>query len=174
MLDDFNRPNGGLGANWRGSTSGYRIVGQQVDVGKGGPIYWQRQTFGADQVACLTVTRVDPRGPHHTLMLKVQRTNDWTAGVILVSYDAVSRRILVESRNVAGGHWRLLASFPYTMVNGQQLGARALADGSVRVVVDNVLIGTSAADGFYAGKGGQVGLWVLDTAEAFVDNFVGR
>jgi hypothetical protein len=174
VLDDFNRPNGGLGANWRGSTGGYRIVGQQLDVGRGGPIYWQRNVFGADQTACLTINRIDPDGPHHTLMLKVQHNNDWTKGVILVSYDAAGRRITVESRDVANGRWRLLAAFPYTLTADQQLGARALADGSVRVVVDNILVGTSAADSFYAGKGGQIGLWALDVFDAIFDDFAGR
>lgn len=145
-----------------------------MDVGNGGTLYWQPATFGADQTACVRLARLDPDGPHHTLMLKVQGRNDWTRGVILVSYDAGARRITVDARDVANGRWLRLATFAYVIQDGQELGARALADGSVRIVVDNQLVGASAPSSFYAGKGGQIGLWALDVFEALLDDFGGR
>ncbi len=170
-LDDFNRSNGGLGANWRGSTGGYRIVGKQVDVGNGGPIYWQPQTFGADQSACVTLTRLDGYSRHHTLMLKVLSANDYLKGVVLVSYDAQASAITVETWSPSKWKWILKGTFPTTMVNGDQLGARAMVDGTVLVFKNNVFAGKSAPDSFYANKGGQIGLWYLQASSAWLDNF---
>ena len=71
ILDDFNRSNGSLGSNWKGSKGAYRIVNNQVDVRKDGPIYW-KNAFGVNQEAYVTLTTVDPKGGEQDLLLKVQ------------------------------------------------------------------------------------------------------
>jgi uncharacterized repeat protein (TIGR01451 family) len=173
-LDNFNRPDGGLGSNWGGATGGYRIVDKQVDVDLGGPIYWQA-TFGSDQAACVTLTKIDPSSRHHTLMLKVQSHNDWTKGVILVSYNALSGKVDVEARDTQEGIWRLVGSFspPAPVKDGDRLAAWALTDGKVRVYINDVLLGTADAGSFYAGKGGQIGIWYLNAHDAILDDFAG-
>ncbi len=173
-LDNFNRPDGGLGGNWGGATGGYRIVGKQVDVDLGGPIYWQ-VTFGSDQAACVTLTKIDSNSRHHTLMLKVQSHNDWTKGVILVSYNALSGKVDVEARDTHEGIWRLVGSFspPAPVKDGDRLAAWALTDGKVRVYINDVLLGTADAGSFYAGKDGQIGIWYLNAHDAILDDFGG-
>jgi hypothetical protein len=174
-LDDFNRANGGLGSKWRGTTGGYRIVSNQVDVGNGGPIYWQPTVFGADQSACVILSKLDTGSQHHTLMLKVQKRNDYGQGAILVSYDAVGGKVTVETRNVDRGSWNLVGEFaPSSPVkNGDKLRAHALANGQVQVFINDTLLGTADAGSFYAGKGGQIGLWFLGAPKAFLDDFGG-
>jgi uncharacterized repeat protein (TIGR01451 family) len=175
VLDNFNRPDGGLGSNWSGATGGYRIVSNEVDVRAGGDIYWQPAAFGASQEACVTLTRIDQVSRHHTLMLKVQSRNDWTAGVILVSYNAESRKVDVEVWNVPSWKWVLVGSFtPASPVaDGDRLKAQALAEGTVKVYIGDTLLGTADAGSFYAGTGGQIGLWYLNAQDAVLDDFSG-
>ena len=73
ILDNFNRANGGIGSNWKGSTGTniYRIASNRVDVRGNGPIYW-RNAFGVDQEASVVLTTVDVAGMEQDLLLKVQ------------------------------------------------------------------------------------------------------
>ena len=159
ILDDFNRPNGPLGSNWDGRTSGYRIVNNEVAVRGGGPIYWQPEKYGVDQEACVTLTKINPKSRQHALLLKVQALNDWRQGAILVSYNARSGNVEVQVRDVANHKWILVGSFARSMVDGDQIRAKAFADGTVEVFINDVSIGTADAGSFYADKGGQIGLW---------------
>ncbi len=170
VLDTFNRRDGRLGNNWRGKDGlgGYQIIGKQLDVVGGGPIYW-RERFGADQAAFVTLAQVDSAGLHQSLLLKVQG-NDWERGAIAVGYSAGS--IVVETYVPRQG-WTTVGSFSATLRAGQRLGAVALADGSVRVFVDGVLLGSSNAGSFFAGKGGRIGLWFSNAGEAVLDDFSG-
>lgn len=163
-LDDFNRPDGLLRPMWRGQTEGYRIRSDRAVVRTGGPIYWRPTAYGADQEACVTLTRIDPRSEQHALMLKVQKRNDWRQGAILVSYNARSGKVDVEARDVGNTKWVRVGSFtpPTPVEDGDQLRARALANGKVRVFINNTLLGIADAGDFYAGKGGQIGLWFDD------------
>jgi hypothetical protein len=177
LLDDFNRANGRLGADWSGATSSgeYAIAGQQVDVGKGGQAAWRPDTFGADQEAFMRLTTIDPRGAHHTLMLKSRGVNS-SQGAILVSYDAVRKAVIVEA--LAPGYgWRTVASYPLTLSDGVSIGARARADGTVEVYVDCILIGTAdtrtVVGTTYVNQGGRIGVWFHKTSGATFDNFGG-
>ena len=60
ILDNFNRANGGIGSNWKGSTGTniYRIASNRVDVRGNGPIYW-KNAFGVNQEASVVLTTVD-------------------------------------------------------------------------------------------------------------------
>jgi CSLREA domain-containing protein len=176
ILDNFNRANGKLGANWQGrvSTGEYRIYGQRVDVVQGGLAYWY-QSFGATQEAYMRLSAIDPKGRHHTLALKVNGANGGN-GAILVSYDAVGRQIVIEAL-APGKGWRTVGTIPITMQNGDILGARANADGTVEVYVNCVRIGggdTRPVTGnTYVGKGGRIGVWFHNTGGAFFDDFGG-
>ncbi len=161
ILDEFNRADGPLGSNWAGRTSGYRIRSNQVAVRRGRAIYWQPEAYGPDQEACVTLTRINPRSRQHALLLKVQELNNWRKGAILVSYNARSGNVEVKARDVAHHRWILVGSFtPLTpVVDGDQLRAKAFANGTVEVFINNTSIGSADAGSFYANKGGQIGLW---------------
>ncbi|WP_448540242.1 ExeM/NucH family extracellular endonuclease [Roseiflexus sp.] len=177
ILDAFNRANGRLGRNWTGATQldQYRIAGNRVDVEQGGAVLWKTQ-FGTDQEAFVTLTAIDPNSPHHTLLLKGRGTNA-TQGAILVSYDAVNRQIVVEALQPGWG-WRTVRVFTnVTLTNGDVLGARALADGSVRVYVNCTLIGvadtTTVVGNLYVNRGGRIGLFYHQANNALLDDFGG-
>jgi PKD repeat protein len=175
VLDNFNRGNGKLGNNWTGATqtSNYKISNQQVDVGSGGALYWKPQTFGASQEASLQLTTIHANGKHHTLMLKVQN-RDWGKGAILVSYDDKAKQVVVGSRPPNAGGWKTDGKIPATMKAGDTLTARALANGTVVVLINGTQVGSPiTVNKYFINRGGSIGVWFMDVSKAWFDNFGG-
>jgi hypothetical protein len=185
--------------SFTGSLGGYRTAGGVLDVEGGGPIYWKLEDsgtgqasfvtglevsqvtsstpgFGADQVASVTLVNVDSNGFHQSLLLKVQDNaqgrGDWRRGAIAVFYRATEHKMGIESY-VPGRGWHTLATFPMTLRDGDQLGARALADGRVEAYLNGQFVGEASAGSFFAGKGGRIGLWFIVAADALLDDFGG-
>jgi uncharacterized protein len=96
----------------------------------------------------------------------------YSQGTIAAFYAARTHQVGVETY-VPGTGWKTLALFPATLADSDSLGARALADGTVRVYVNGATIGTANAGGFFAGKGGGVGLWFVEAGAALLDGFGG-
>ncbi len=61
-----------------------------------------------------------------------------------------------------------------TLSSGDQIGGRALAEGTVKVLVNGVVAGSANAP-FFAGKGGNIGMWFIspDWPHAILDDFRG-
>ncbi|MBI5301139.1 MAG: hypothetical protein HY868_03305 [Chloroflexi bacterium] len=176
VLDDFTRANGALGVNWGGekSLSNYRLVNQRLNVNQGGPIYWTRDIFGASQVACVTLTKVDPRGKHQSLLLKVQGI--WQQGAVAVFYDATAHRIGIETF-IPGRGWETQTTIPNIQLqDGDQLGARVRdgnVGGNVDVYRNGVRIKETSLHPFFNGKRGRIGLWFIDSSNTVLDDFAG-
>lgn len=172
--DDFNRANGVLGGAdcWMDpdNIGGYKIRNQQVNVNAGGLLIWMYHT-GPRQAVVVDLVRIDPRGRHHTLALKMHQPN-LNAGVILVSYDGRRQLLYVEEAHPGQDGYRKVWSKAYTMVDGDQLGARAWEDGSVSVYVNGVEQGRTEVIKHFVGLDGWVGLWFHRTGGAVIDNFV--
>ena len=174
VLDNFNRADGAVGANWGGTTSGYGIASNRLDVGSGGAIMWQGAPFGADQEVYVTLTSIDPSGSEQDLLLKSQSSSTWTSGVLEVLYDSVGNRVQVWTYSGAQGWVQRGADLPVTFANGDQFGARAKANGVVEVYRNGVLIGSRDASGWtYAASGGYIGLWFINAGDAIMDDFGG-
>lgn len=184
ILDNFNRANGALGANWSGSSSkeNYRIVSNQVDVREGGPVYWKPNSFGTNQEAFVKVTTVDSQAKEQNLLLKVQgKRGNWQKGAIQVAYDAKANggagAVRIRTFRPGTSNWLAYPDIPVTFQNGDQFGARALASGDVQIVKNGTLVGTvslNAADqAFFNSKGGRIGLWFVKAGNAFFDDFGG-
>jgi hypothetical protein len=179
VLDDFNRPDGGLGANWSGSTStsSYKIVGNRVDVRTGGDIYWKGASYGATQEAFVTLTKIDWNG-YQKLLLKVQGTSSSTSsGAIRIMHEASTHHVIVQTYTPTKG-WKTLATFTVMFADGDQFGARALADGTIQVYKNCEPIGpvvdTKPTNGnFFVNKGGRIGLWFHTGPYAEFDDFGG-
>jgi hypothetical protein len=180
-LDDFNRLNGPLGSSWSGHTEGgdYKIRDQQlrVHIGDPGMLYWQPDIFGSAQEAFVTLTRLDKRtkgdDARQSVLLKVQGAIPNTInGAIEVRYYAQAQKVRVQSR-LPGQNWQVLAQFPASFADGDQLGARALADGHVQVFRNGLLIGEAQADAFFANIGGRIGMRCIDARNTLLDDFGG-
>ena len=149
ILDTFNRADGPIGANWAGATGTgfYKIASQKVNVLNSGALYWKAgDPFGINQEAFVTLTTVATGGTEQDLLLKVQGGSnpDWTKGVIEVLYTAKANNgagaIHVETFRPSKGSWTVYASTPVTYRNGDQLGARALANGEIWIYKNGLLV----------------------------------
>jgi hypothetical protein len=146
VLDNFNRANGSVGPNWGGSTqqSLFRILNQQVQVrSTGGFLRWNATLAGGNQEAFFTFAKVSSTGTEQGLMLKFNGSNpnNASASLILAAYDASTGNVAIKTKAPTQG-WITRATFPTTFVAGDQLGARAQADGTVSVFKNGILIGS--------------------------------
>jgi hypothetical protein len=169
VLDDFNRADGALGANWAGNTGtdNFAILGQEVQVLLDGSVYWSA-AFGAEQEAFVTFTKMEPTATEQALVLKFSGANSpgaSRANLIKVVYQDASSSVQIWTKEDRQD-WVLQAAYGATFADGDVFGARAQADGTVSVFKNGVLIGSRSlkagdapwADALIAG-GGQIGVW---------------
>jgi hypothetical protein len=180
VLDTFNRANGGVGSKWDGltATSFYKISSNQLDVQLGGPLVWKPTSFGSSQEAFVTLSTIDTRSPSQGLLLKVQSGSIPDAGAISVVYDAVAKVVRVSALRLGrNGAWTLYPATAATFRNGDVLGARALANGEVKVYKNGALLASvtlNAADqAFFNAKGGKIGIWTAAASKAVLEDFGG-
>jgi hypothetical protein len=124
VLDNFNGANGALGSNWSGSTTGYSVAGNQLDVGAGGDVYGAPSSFGAEQEAYVTFAAIDPASSEMDLLLKSQNSVSLSNGVIEVWYDAANRRAQVWTYTSRQGWVQRGPDIPAPLVTGDLFGAR--------------------------------------------------
>ena len=134
MLDNFNRANStNIGSNWTGSKSGYRIASNTLDAGSTSDIYWRPTTYRINQEVYATVSTIDGTGTEIGLILKAQSRTGLGNGMIEVLYSPKDKTIQVWTYT-AGIGWRQHGTPQQAaMANGDRLGARALANGSVGI-----------------------------------------
>jgi CSLREA domain-containing protein len=179
VLDNFDRSNGKVGNNWALSngTSFYRIAGNRLDVQFGGALVWKPASFGVSQEAFVTLSQIDPRSPSQGILLKAQSISRTESGVILVVYDAGAQAVRVSTLRSNRPVWTNYGNTAVTFANGDQLGARALANGNVEIYQNGTLIGSvtlnTADQSFFNSRGGRIGLWALAAPGAFFDEFGG-
>lgn len=179
VIDTFNRKNGPLDRSWVGpeGLGGYQIIGQQVDVVGGGPIFWKSDRFAAAQEVEVTFTAVDSLGREQALLLKVQNPPDWRKGLIAVCYDAQTGTARVETLRRGMTVWTIYPAATLVLQSGDQFGAQARADGRVLVFHNRALVGVvtlnDADQAFFNTKGGMLGLWFIDAEGAALDDFRG-
>jgi len=170
ILDDFNRADGALGANWAGNTgtTNFAILNQEVQVLLDGSVYWAAGTFNADQEAFFTFTKMEPTATEQALILKLSGANSPgsnRANLIKVVYENASSSVQIWTK-VDRQDWVLQATFGATFADGDVLGARAQSDGTVSVFKNGGLIdstnlkaGSSPWPDPLVAGGGQIGVW---------------
>ena len=174
ILDNFNRSNGAIGSFWSGSTTGYSIVGHQLDVGGGQDIYWNMTYQGVDQEAYVTLSTIDPGAGEIALVLKAQSNIGIGPGQIAVVYYPSENEVQVWTNDTSNGWLQQGTGIPATFSNGDQFGVRTWASGLVEVYKDGSLLGTrSVASWPYYGEGGFIGLFNFNGSSTILDNFGG-
>ena len=180
VLDAFNRANGGVGGNWSGATSlfSYFIYSHVLDAASGGRLVWKPTSFGASQEAFVTLSIIDSRRKVMGLVLKVQTGSSGTPGAIVVAYDATTKKVRLSSRRMDDSVLTQYADTSAVFANGDQLGAQVLANGTVKIYRNGILIVTislNAVDqAFFNSRGGKIGLTAgLGPNQAAFDNFGG-
>ena len=111
------------------------------------------------------------------MLLKSQAGDRTEAGVIIVVYDARANAVRVSTLRKDQPAWTNYGNIPATFADGDQLGARAVADGTVEVYQNGTLIATvtlNAEDqAFFDNQGGRIGIWTLAAPNAILDDFGG-
>ncbi|MDO8363828.1 MAG: hypothetical protein Q7V88_13085 [Actinomycetota bacterium] len=189
-LDNFNRANStnlntGLpSAVWTPALpAGYRVNSNalQVQGGTSSTVPVVRTTrYGGSQEAWFTFTETSNVATRQALVLKASNDNksmiivDYSSGQVRVQTIANSQGLLNRGAPVAA-----------TFGAGDQLGARALSDGTVTVFKNGVQILTVDVDsgatpwpGSLSRGGGRIGVWFIGTTvaaadDARIDNFGG-
>lgn len=178
ILDDFDRVDGPLGSNWTGYKSAYRILGNQVDVRRDGPIYW-KDAFGVDQQVAITLSTIDPDGMEQNLLLKVQGDYgpNWGEGAIEVLYSASENTVTVWTFRPETLDWFSYPSIPVAFAEGDQFGAQALTTGDVVILKNGEEVGRVTLNptdqAFFNSRGGHIGLWFINARNAYLDDFAG-
>ena len=95
VLDTFDRANGSIGSSWSGTTGGYSINANRLDVGSGDDIYRNGSPFGADQEVYVTLATIDSASSEIDLLLKAQSSGSDVNGVLEVWYDPASHQAQV-------------------------------------------------------------------------------
>jgi hypothetical protein len=178
VLDNFNRANGAVSADWSGTTGTtfYKIANKNLDVQLGGPLVY-KTSFGTSQEASVTLTAIDSHSPSQGVLLKVQVGSLPAAGAISVVYDATSKSVRVSTLRLGTLSWTPYTATAVSFANGDVLTGRVTAGGVVQVYRNTTLVTTvtlNAADAaFFNPRGGQIGIWALGASNATLDDFRG-
>ena len=176
ILDDFNRANGTIGNNWSGSSSGYRIAANQLEITAGGErdIYWNGILFGTDQETYVTFSSIDSRANELGLTLKSQDSTNLGGGLIDVLYAPDSQVVQIWTY-APGQRWiQRGGDIAISFADGDQFGARATASGLVGVYKNGTLIASQDVTGWpYATSGGYIGLFNYGAGGTILDDFGG-
>jgi hypothetical protein len=184
ILDNFNRANGALGANWAGDTQQqyFRILDNQVQVRREGAVWWTAG-FGSYQEVYLTFTKVVPTATEQALLLKMENPgpNGANASWVKVNYNAPAGRVEIFTKASRANPILQTVFEGVTFNNGDTFGARVEAEGWVIVYKNHAPVGSfnvsrSATPWF--GQGGYIGVnfrgpSFSDPNDARFDNFGG-
>jgi hypothetical protein len=176
VLDTFNRSDGAVGSTWSGDSMGYSINANTLAVDGGETLIWSPTIFGADQEAFITLGTIDWAGGTHGLLLKMQSRDELDPGAIRVDFYAEPSgpRVRVSTYTSGSGWQQASAAIPVTFANGDVLGARARANGTVEVYRNGLLLGTRDVSSWpHAAGGGYIGLSFSEADNAVLDNFGG-
>jgi hypothetical protein len=169
-LDDFNRANGAIGANWAGDTGRFVIQNNRLQSNDEGAIFWV-SPFAAAQEGSVRIAAALVNGRQVALHFKAIN-NYYSNGVLEVAYVQGSGMVVYTFSNntwVKRGN-TIAASF----VAGDVLKVRVPATGIVEIYKNGNLLGTVNIAGWsLLGRSGQVGLWV-DAAGLTLDDFDAR
>ena len=172
ILDSFDRANGAIGSGWTGDKSSFAISGNQLVASSGGMIFWNATAFGADQEAYVTFANIDSATTNMDLLLKSQTMAK--DSFLEVTYNPTKKTLQVETYTKAQGYVSYGTAISVTFVNGDQLGVRAAADGTVSLYRNGTLLGTRNVSAWAnVASGGYMGLLSWGGTTSAYDNFGG-
>jgi hypothetical protein len=173
ILDNFNRSNGAIGANWGGSTTGYNIASNQLGITTGNTIFWKAASFGGNQEVFVTFATINNTSAVMNLVLKSQSASSVVAEVE-VRYHPLNKTLSVYTYNSSQGWVLRGAALSITLANGDRVGARATASGQVTIYRNGILLGTRDIAPWpnYA-SGGYIGLRISGNSVIKLDDFGG-
>lgn len=165
VLDDFNRPNGGVGPNWS-AASGVAIDANRLRATTSNtePV-WDANSFGLDQEAYFTFATA-PNGEYH-INMRLQYA-DPGAYHIEVKYNG---QVTIAT---SPGWIPLGPPIAVTYAAGDQFGVRTYGP-NIHVYKNGTLVGTRSFSGWiHANDPGYIGIGMINAGSASrLDNFGG-
>jgi len=136
LLDDFNRSDGAPGLTWLGAGESYAVAAQQLSCSACvGAALWSLP-FGENQEVFGKLAAFDGAANEINLLLKAQGSS--TCEYIEVIYSPRDLHVRVDY--CVEGKWTELEPTALLLQPGDQLGARAHADGTVQVFANGALV----------------------------------
>jgi glucose/arabinose dehydrogenase len=173
ILDDFNRPDGPVGAPWADNVSGLTITSTALtSTSVTNSTVWNGGAFGANQEAYVTLVQPILSGEEN-LMLKVQGTT-WSTGHIEVRYDPAGAKVDVNTY-APSQNWIFRGTVPASFLPGDQFGARADSAGTLTVFKNGTSVGqVSLGNWPFRASGGRIGMTLTGLSSGgLLDNFGG-
>lgn len=175
VRDNFNRPDGPIGAPWADATNGLVTSANTLaSTAVSNSSVWNGGAFGRNQEVYVTFSNAT-NAAEQNLMLKVQGTS-WASGHIEVSYNATSSRVFVNTYAPGGQGWIGRGSLAASFATGDQFGARADSLGNVVIYKNGTSLGQINVGNWpYVNNGGSIGLTLtgINSTGGTVDNFGG-
>jgi hypothetical protein len=177
LLDNFNRPDGGMGVNWRFQPAGFGAAGRRLAVAETGLSLWRTSDFSADQEAFVELVSLDPAVREVGVLLKASTSGDALLGGLTAGYLPATRRLVVSIVDAQGNQQALSPTMPATLAAGDQLGARVRPNGVIDLFRNGVLQGSVDAGTALLDGRGFIGVYIDYTTDeagvTLLDNFGG-
>lgn len=162
IQDLFNRSDGPIGSDWSGNTTSYSISSNQLSTSVNGYIIWNKAVFGANQEVYIDVVTLPATSwSEIDVLLKLPTTTSTSYCIEVMFTDAGTAEVWYNNNGTwsqAGTAITLSAS----LQNGDQIGARALDDGTVEVYLNGTLEGSRDASSYtYYDQTGYTGIWFV-------------
>lgn len=171
VLDNFNRGDGDVGANWGVSSalivSGNKCIGNGYDnvcawIGPGGS-----QTYGTNQECFFTVA-AGGASADMDIILKSGSATNYNSNCIEILFNPSTGAGQVDYYN---GGWGTVPSSTFSGFQvGDQLGAQALSTGHIKIFKNGTEILDVDANTVFPGSNtGYIGVWCVNSANGFDD-----
>ena len=170
--DNFNRADGGLGANWTAFTGGGLSIASQQVTGTAGADtgdLWSAQSFGSDQFSQITVTST-PLSGGGWIAAGVRAQSGGQNGYFgLYFWDYGSPELMIFKRS--GGAWAQLGGVYSSGVLPAGTQVQLVAAGSSVSLLENGVQRLSVTDSSFTG--GAPGI-MANSSSSTADNLVRR
>ncbi len=173
-LDTFNRANGTVGTNWSGETGGFSVDNNQLLASTAGAftIYWNGQSFDADQDAFVTLT-TRPSSGLFCLILKASVPGGLVNAGVSPCYNFATNSLGIYTKTAATA-WTLQGTevnISPALDSGNTLRARLDASGRLEVFRDQTSVLVQTLSG-WTGTG-FIGVAQNGATGMRLDNFGG-
>jgi len=165
VLDDFNRPNGNAGSNWKEAwPDSYGVENNQLAVLDADPnpdaIYWS-SAFGPRQEVYVTLVSFTDADAELELLLKNQGSASECDAIAATYNNFTGTRLLQLTYCQNNDQWtHLEPSVPITFQPGDRFGLRSYENGMVEAYRNDELLGSWDASGWSGStQGGRIGIF---------------
>lgn len=175
LMDNFGRADGPLGGPWSHASPQLVIRSTRMTESTDDPAaaVWP-EPAGPSQEAWMRVTTLSSTAARQALILKLQG-GDTTADHVEMRYDASRREVRLNLFTAAGGMQTFAGPWTVRLRAGDQIGARAYANGRVEAYRNSALIGAGTLPSTWPGRtaAGGIGFALTGASAARHDDFGG-